>query len=672
VSNVLIAGLPDRLASWMAQRLDDAYVQVTYSGDETLEELRRTVPDLLIIDDSLPGTGAETVVRWVRTTPRLAHVPVVYTLDPGERRPEEPLLERLVEQLRIDQILLHPVDRGELTRHAVALMGNGRVRAADAGSLVVQTQPDAILSAAWERFRDGIFGWIATLEQATIAALEGRLDPELRRKAEREAHKVATSVGKFGFPEGSRLAAEIEQAFAGASGVSPARAARVSEQISALRRELARTPGGSDGGANPLLLVVGADARFTARLGAEAARRGVRVAAAEDHAAARDALERENPAVLVLDLVVAEQAEEAYPFLAEVAARVPRVPVLVVAKRSSLVDRVRVSRLCGGTVLQKPASASRVLETALQAARQSRAAEFRVLAVDDDDATLELLRTLLEPHHIRLATLGNPLRFWDVLERANPDLLVLSLEMPHLNGIELCRVVRSDGRWRQLPVVFLTPHSEPETVFRVFAAGADDFVVKPIVGPELVARITSRLQRAQAHSDVTETDGLTGLAPRHRAREALLQMIRLADRQGVPVCLALLDVDGLLDINRRHGHEAGDEVLRHVGELLLANFRAEDVIARWSGDEFLVGMYGTTAEDGARKVEQLVEALRSHTFLGSRMRFTARLSAGTAEFPRDGGDLPSLCQVADLALNQAKSAGRRRGAPVTVPLPVPR
>ncbi|MDP9347568.1 MAG: diguanylate cyclase, partial [Gemmatimonadota bacterium] len=566
----------------------------------------------------------------------------------------------------MEQILLHPVDRGELTRHAVALLGHGSLRAEDLVALSGEAAPgpkaDPALSTAWERFRDGIFGWVATLEQATIAALEGRLDPELRRKAEREAHKVSTSVGNFGFPEGSRLAREIEQVFAGTTPILPARAVRLSEQISSLRKELGRTPGLAGEGGKPLLLVVGTDARFSGRLSTEAATRGARVAVVADHAAARGAIEQERPAVLVLDLASPAQAEEAYPFLAEVSTRIPRVPVLVVAKRSALVDRVRVSRLCGGAVIQRPASAARVMEAALQAARQFRAAEFRVLAVDDDADTLELLRTLLEPHQIRVAGLSNPLRFWDVLERSNPDLLVLDVDMPHLSGIELCRVIRSDTRWRSLPVVFLTSQAEPETIFRVFAAGADDFVSKPIVGPELVARISSRLQRVHAHSDLTETDGLTGLAPRHRAREALIQMIRLASRHREPLCLALLDVDGLHQINRRHGHEAGDEVLRHVGEVLLSNLRGEDVIARWSGDEFLVGMYGTSGDDGRRKIESLVETLRGHTFFGPRTRFTATLSAGLAEFPADGEDLPSLCQVADLALNQAKSAGRTRAA----------
>lgn len=668
MSYILIAGVPDRLASWMAQRLEDAYVQVTYAGEETMDELRRAIPSLLIIDHALPGVEAETVVRWVRATPRLASIPVIYTLEPGERGPEEPLLKRLVEQLRIDRILLHPVDRGELTRHAVALMGHPGlgVESVPEGAA---PQGDPGLGTAWERFRDGIYGWVATLEQATIAALEGRLDLELRRKAEREAHKVSTSVGNFGFPEAARLAKEIEHALAGNTPVLPSRAVQLSERISDLHRELARTPGTRADAARPLLLVVASDARFAARLGAEARSRGARMAVVPDAGAAREAVEQERPAALVVDLSSPDQAEEAYPFLEELSARTPRTPVVVVGKRSSLADRVRVSRLCGGAVIQRPASAARVMEAALRAARQSDAPEFRVLAVDDDPATLEQLRTLLEPHRIRVSGLGNPLRFWDVLERSNPDLLVLDLDMPYLSGIELCRVIRSDARWRSLPVVFLTPQAEPETIFRVFAAGADDFVSKPIAGPELVARLGSRLRRAHAYSsDLGETDGLTGLAPRQRAREALIQMIRLAGRHGEPLCLALLDVDELHQINRAHGHEAGDEVLRHVGELLLSNLRGEDVIARWSGDEFLVGMYGTSAEDGRRKVEKLLEALRGHTFLGPRSRFTATLSAGVAEFPGDGADLSSLCQVADLALNQAKTSRRGRGAPVPIPV----
>jgi DNA-binding response OmpR family regulator len=125
------------------------------------------------------------------------------------------------------------------------------------------------------------------------------------------------------------------------------------------------------------------------------------------------------------------------------------------------------------------------------------AARARVLCVDDDEHMLAAVRAVLEPQHVEVHTLADPLHFWTRLGEVDPDLLVLDIEMPHVNGIELCRVVRADPRRRSLPVVFLTSRTEPESVYRVFAAGADDFVAKPFVGPELIARIRNRLERAK-------------------------------------------------------------------------------------------------------------------------------------------------------------------------------
>jgi DNA-binding response OmpR family regulator len=117
--------------------------------------------------------------------------------------------------------------------------------------------------------------------------------------------------------------------------------------------------------------------------------------------------------------------------------------------------------------------------------------------VDDDPELLAAVSAVLEPLGIEVHTLDDPLHFWTRLGEVDPDLLVLDIEMPHVNGIELCRVVRADPRRRALPVLFLTARVEPETVYRVFAAGADDYVPKPFVGPELVARIHNRLERVR-------------------------------------------------------------------------------------------------------------------------------------------------------------------------------
>ncbi|MBD2155214.1 PAS domain S-box protein [Leptolyngbya sp. FACHB-16] len=121
----------------------------------------------------------------------------------------------------------------------------------------------------------------------------------------------------------------------------------------------------------------------------------------------------------------------------------------------------------------------------------------RLMVVDDDPAMLATVKTLLEPWGLHVTTLPDPRQFWNTLEAATPSLLILDIQMPYRNGIELCQEVREHDRWGGLPIMILTAHQDAETVNQVFAAGADDFVSKPIVGPELVSRILHRLERVR-------------------------------------------------------------------------------------------------------------------------------------------------------------------------------
>jgi DNA-binding response OmpR family regulator len=127
--------------------------------------------------------------------------------------------------------------------------------------------------------------------------------------------------------------------------------------------------------------------------------------------------------------------------------------------------------------------------------------------VDDDTQVLDFLRTLLDPWGFKLTLLDNPQQFWNTLEQTAPDLLILDVEMPELSGIDLCQVVRNDPRWNDLPVLFLSAHTDVETLQRVFTAGADDYVNKPVIGPELIARVLNRLERSQILSKLRKLSG---------------------------------------------------------------------------------------------------------------------------------------------------------------------
>ncbi|HEY9644736.1 MAG TPA: response regulator [Chroococcidiopsis sp.] len=127
--------------------------------------------------------------------------------------------------------------------------------------------------------------------------------------------------------------------------------------------------------------------------------------------------------------------------------------------------------------------------------RSGRSLQVKVLVLDDDDLILESLRQFLPRWGIDTVTISNPLDLWQTLEQEQPDLLILDVDMPHINGIEVCKVIRNNDIWNGLPILFLTAHRSTETILQIYSAGADDYVAKPFTEPEVITRIFNRLER---------------------------------------------------------------------------------------------------------------------------------------------------------------------------------
>lgn len=524
----------------------------------------------------------------------------------------------------------------------------------------LEQQTLAIITEVWERVKDNISQKVAVIEQAVAALLEDKLINELRRQAEQEAHKLAGSLGMFGFAEGSHVAQELEHLFQAGVLLDQTKTRRVSELVVALRQNLqgnpvVNTPQPKSVDERPLLLIVNEDESLAETLVTQVDNWEMRAEIAVDAIAARDKIECDRPDVVLLDLSMSDTTEDNMRLLAELSACTPPMPVLVLTAPDSSLDRVTVARLGGRRFLQKPIVPAQVLEAVTQVLQQARIAATKVMVVDDDPVILTALRSLLKPWEIKLATLADPRQFWDTLEASSPDLLVLDMEMPHLNGIELCQIVHNDLRWSGLPVLLLTAHTDADTMRQIFAAGADDYVSKPFVEPELLTRILNRLERSRMLRSIAETDVLTKVASRRKSTQELTEFLRLGKRYNQPVCFAILKVDRLKQINNSFGYAVGEQVLSRLGELLRQNFRSDDVIARLAGAEFVVGMYGMTRSDGVRRLSEVMETLHQESFMAADgSQFQATLSAGVIEYPQDGTDLQTLYQAADAALHQKK------------------
>ena len=408
----------------------------------------------------------------------------------------------------------------------------------------------------------------------------------------------------------------------------------------------------------PLLLIIDPDRQLAEQLMNEAVNWGFRSAISTTLAAAELKIDRDAPTVVLLDPDITHPTTDSLKLLAKLTHQTPAVPVLVFTSHDRLTDRLEVAQLGGHSFLSKPLPLTQVLKAVAQAAQQAEAAKQRVMVVDDDPQILATLKGLLEPWGLSVTTLNDPQQFWETLESCSPDLLILEMNMPILSGVDLCQIVRNDSRWGSLPIIFLTTHPNIETIDRVYSVGADDFVSKPIARSELVSRVINRLERIELLRNAAEIDRLTKLSNRHKSTQDLNKYLQLAARQNLPLCLAVLDLDNLKAINERHGYSTGDMVMRQWGQLLRQTFRQNTVIARWEGDEFVVALFDTTKAEGIQRLTQLLATLQRRQFVTpDRTQFRIAFSAGIAQYPDDGSDLPTLYQAAAAALHQSKVAG---------------
>jgi diguanylate cyclase (GGDEF)-like protein len=514
----------------------------------------------------------------------------------------------------------------------------------------------------WERLRGPILARVDVLEDAALALLEGSLKPELRARAAREAHKLAGAAGTFGFPGSSERAREAELILHGDAPIPPPRVLHLTDIVVAIRRELeaeARTAGdggreeAEDGERRPTLTVLGASAAFLDSLAVEASLRGFRISADEPAPGRREA-----PAAVLLDLSSHASPETALDRFADVALV---TPVVVLGPAASLDVRLNALRRGAIAYLGLPQTEVAIMDHVEQALARRSLRGSAVLVVMDDPVLLALTEAVLSMAGARVETLNDPREFWTVLLATNPDLVLLDRDMPGVSGVELCRMVRGDARWGSLPVIFLTGDDRTEVLSDLLACGGDDYVLKPMDGTQLVERVASRLARLRTQQALATVDTLTQVLTRSRAQDDALRLLRLAVRQADPFSIGIVAVDRLSEINERWGPDAGDEVLRRVARRLRSALRTEDVVGRWSGDEFILGMYGMQKVDATYRLPDILARLREEgVTLPDGRCIPITFTGGIAEYPADGESVPSLCLTAENTLRQARAAGRDR------------
>jgi diguanylate cyclase (GGDEF)-like protein len=520
------------------------------------------------------------------------------------------------------------------------------------------------IAAIWQKSLPRVREQLDLLERAAVALLEGPLDSALRREAEREAHKLAGAAGVFGFRESSEIARELELMLT--AGATPD-ARRAAEIVVALRKQLDReelvsappveAAGEVSDSVADVLIVAGDDA-FAGAVVNALKPLGLPARISNTIDAAQQEIGSRVPALVLLDLSV--KAEHGGDLLDRMRSQHATVPVIGVLPSGEFTDRVEAARRGVRSFLQMPMSAAEIASAINDTIQRATSETPRILAVDDDPNILSLLAATLRSAGFDVRGLVDPREFWSVIQEVRPDLLLLDYDMPYVNGLELCRVVRADARFHALPIIFITARTDSATVSQAFEAGADDFVGKPIIPLELLARVRGRIERVRLLKQLADTDYLTGLDNRRKSEDTLLDYQRLAERYKQPLSIALLDIDDLKRINEDFGYATGDEVLRGFAAQLRATFRGEDVIGRWGGEEFTIGMYGMHRDDAVHRLGEILETLQERTLGSSNGRTRVSFSGGVAEYGPDGRDLLGVIGQARANLAAAKQQGGAR------------
>jgi diguanylate cyclase (GGDEF)-like protein len=289
----------------------------------------------------------------------------------------------------------------------------------------------------------------------------------------------------------------------------------------------------------------------------------------------------------------------------------------------------------------------------------------KVLVVDDDPDYMRVVLAYFKEEPYEVLTARDGLDALRIVEEESPDLILMDVLMPKMDGIEVCKALKHEERfqrYRHIPVIIFTSLADLASKVKGIQAGADDFLVKPLDKDLLKERVKSLIEAKEqfekmlaSYRDLEKDsthDPLTGLYNRRYMDEALVREFKNAARFNRHISLLMVDIDHFKNYNDTHGHQEGDHLLQGLAQVLKETVRDVDVVARFGGEEFVVILPETPSDMAMVAAERIRVGANSKTGI--------TISIGVATYPEDSLEKDGLMEKADQALYEAKGSGRDR------------
>ena len=290
--------------------------------------------------------------------------------------------------------------------------------------------------------------------------------------------------------------------------------------------------------------------------------------------------------------------------------------------------------------------------------------KITIMIVDDSKVILSNLSILLQTQNINYVQCLDGKEAWEYIQ--NPisqkiDLVITDYEMPIMNGYELTQHIRTLYPMEELPVLILSGTEDKSMIARFLKIGANDYISKPFINEELIARVSNTLTLLEMFKNIKKmamTDNLTGIHNRNYFYQAASQQLLNAKRYKHPLALAMIDIDNFKSINDIYGHNSGDKALKHITKIIKNLLRETDIFARFGGEEFVLMLQGSSGDDAYALLEKIVKSVEKSPFiLDDSSELIITISSGlTSKIDT----IDNMIARADKFLYQAKQNGKNR------------
>jgi len=334
-------------------------------------------------------------------------------------------------------------------------------------------------------------------------------------------------------------------------------------------------------------------------------------------------------------------------------------PSVLISNHDSFIVRSAAVKLGLTHFLTDPLNLNR-LNNILQASRVSENLDkpIHVLMIDDMVTAGVYWGKRFKEKGIIFRFESNPENAYLSAVESPPDIILLDLYMPDINGVELAKIFREHPLLLDVPILFMSTEEDDNCRMDAKIQGGDDFLNKSIPVDYLIKMIRYRAFRYRQTNAIKSSDSLTGLMNHNAIKEFINTEIERANRQNCFTTIVLLDIDNFKKVNDVHGHQAGDIVIRKLSNILNTRLRRYDGIGRYGGEEFMLVLPNTNELTALKLVNQIrVDFARKPINIGNDVNIIVTFSAGVSSFP-EHQDLTALIEAADKNLYLAKKAGR--------------